>query len=70
MNNIFSYFLLSKVEKKAFVNIFLITLFAMSSLVLANILYSDDLTRVVTGETKWNDVGRPLSSLISVVIQL
>ena len=42
----------------------------MSSLVLANILYSDDLTRVVTGETKWNDVGRPLSSLISVVIQL
>ena len=70
MNNIFRYFLLSKIEKKAFINIFLITLFAMSSLILANILYSDDLTRVVTGETKWNDVGRPLSSLISVVIQL
>ncbi|WP_186375863.1 glucosyltransferase domain-containing protein [Hyella patelloides] len=42
----------------------------MSSLLLANILYSDDLTRVTTGETFWNDNGRPLSSLISLVLQL
>ena len=70
MNNIFRYFLLSKVEKKAFINIFLITLFAMSSLLLANILYADDLTRLVTGKIFWNDVARPLSSLVSVVLQL
>ncbi len=70
MKKILTYFSLSKVEKKAFVNIFFITLFAMSSLLLANILYSDDVTRVATGETFWNDNGRPLSSLISVVLQL
>ena len=70
MNNIFSYFSLSKTEKKAFVNIFLTSLLAMSSLLLANILYSDDITRVTTGETLWNDNGRPLSSLISILLQL
>ena len=70
MKNIISYLLLSKVEKKAFVNIFLIALLAMSSLLTANILYSDDLTRVTTGETFWNANGRPLASLISLVLQL
>ena len=65
-----SYYLLSKVEKKAFINIFFITLFSMSSLLLANLLYSDDLTRVTTGETFWNDNGRPFASLISIGLQL
>jgi hypothetical protein len=70
MKNIFSNFLLSKVEKKVFINIFFITFFAMSSLLLANILYTDDPTRVTTGETFWINNGRPLSSLISLLLQL
>lgn len=70
MKSIFPYFLLSKVEKKAFINIFFIALFAMSSLLIANVLYSDDPTRVTTGETFWNDNGRPLATLISLVLQL
>lgn len=70
MIKLFSLFSLSKIEKKAFVYIFVATLFTMSSLLIANILYSDDLTRVTTGETFWNDNGRPLSTLVSIILQL
>lgn len=59
----------SKVELKAFISIFFITLVAMSSLLLANGLYSDDFTRVISGEPLWNANGRPLSTFISVALQ-
>ena len=70
MNKTLYYFSLSKLEQKAFFFIFSITLFALSSLLIANVLYSDDFTRVTTGETLWNDNGRPLSSFVSILLQL
>ena len=70
MNKVFDYIRLSKVEQKAVFLIFIVATFALSSLLIANVLYSDDFTRVTTGETFWNDNGRPLSSLVSILLQL
>ena len=61
---------LNKVEKKAFICVFLISIISLLSLIQANVLYLDDFKRVFSGQTFWENDGRPLSSLASVALQL
>ncbi len=61
---------LTKVEKKAFICIFLISVLFCFSLIQANVLYIDDIRRVLSGVPGWENDGRPLSSLASIAIEL
>ena len=62
--------LLDKVEKKAVIWVFLISLLCLWSLIQANVLYEDDILRVLSGDRFWNSDGRPLSSLVTIALQL
>ncbi len=61
---------LHKVEKKAFICVFLISVLSLFSLIQANVLYLDDFFRVFSGNPLWERDGRPLSSLASKALQL
>ena len=62
--------MLTKVQKKAFICIFLISVLFCFSLIQANVLYIDDIRRVLSGDPGWENDGRPLASLASIAIQL
>jgi hypothetical protein len=61
---------LTKVEKKAFICIFLISVLFCFSLIQANVLYIDDIRRVLEDDPGWENDGRPLASLASITIEL
>ena len=60
----------NKIQIKAFICVFLISLLSLLSLIQANVLYIDDITRVLSGNPNWEPVGRPLSNLVTELIQL
>lgn len=68
--NFMSSILLTEIEKKAFIYIFIISAISLFSLIQANVLYIDDIGRVLSGNTLWAKDGRPLSSLATQLIQL
>ncbi len=70
MENLISLILLNKVEKKAFLYVFLISILSLLSLIQANVLYIDDMVRVFSGYYLWNNDGRPLSSFASAFLQI
>ena len=70
MVNLINLISLNKVEKKAFICVFLISVLSLLSLIQANVLYVDDIGRIFSGEPFWEDDGRPLSSLASTALQL
>ena len=70
MVNLIKLILLNKVEKKAFICVFLISVLSSLSLIQANVLYNDDIVRVFSGYTFWEIDGRPLSSFASTALQL
>ena len=62
--NSFSSFFLEKQERKAYIYILVISLFALLPLIQANALYVDDIKRVLTGFTEWGYDGRPLTTML------
>ncbi|MDJ0650754.1 MAG: glucosyltransferase domain-containing protein [Xenococcaceae cyanobacterium MO_188.B19] len=67
---IFKLISLDKKYQKAFLFIFFISLVCLSSLLQANQLYMDDLYRVMEGNTHWEYNGRPIASLLTILLQL
>lgn len=69
-NNLISSISLNEVEKKALICVFFISALSLLSLIQANILYVDDIARVLGNIGLWDDDGRPISSFVSRAIQL
>ena len=69
-NNLISFISLNEVEKKAFICVFFISALSLLSLIQANILYVDDIARVLGNIGLWDDDGRPVASFVSRAIQL
>ena len=63
-------FSLSHKEKKFLVILFFLSLFFLISIFQADILYVDDLGRVINGGFSWEKDGRPLASLIFYLLQV
>ncbi len=72
MNEIINSIRLTKTEKKAFIYIFIVSMLSLASLIQANVLYVDDISRTIeTGNAaNWQDNGRPLSSVMYLILQL
>lgn len=68
--NLLKLIVFNSIEKKAFFAIFSISLICLSSLLQANQLYMDDFYRVMEGKTYWEENGRPVASLVSLILQL
>lgn len=61
---------LNQKQQKAFLWIFLISLLSLSSLLQSNVLYQDDLYRVMDGKTYWEQNGRPIASISTILLQM
>ncbi|MEL4894516.1 glucosyltransferase domain-containing protein [Crocosphaera sp. Alani8] len=70
MINIIKLISLNKVEQKAFIYVFFVSILFLLSLIQANVLYVDDMYRVLSGYVYWNNDVRPLSTLIFKIIEL
>lgn len=69
-DNLINLISLKKVEKKALICVFLISVLSLLSLIQANVLYVDDIGRILGSFGLWDEDARPLSSLVSQAIQL
>ncbi len=72
MNKLINLILLTKTERKAFIYIFIASILSLLSLIQANVLYVDDISRVLNSENaaNWQNNGRPLSTLMYLIIQI
>ena len=61
-------FVLKDKSLKAFIGLLIFSLIYILPIILANFYYIDDLGRSLRGYTDWNGNGRPLASLIAIVL--
>ena len=61
-------FSLNRENFKAFCYLLIFSLVYVLPIILANFYYIDDLGRLLTGRTGWDGDGRPLVSLLSIIL--